>query len=382
MLRIFLVVVALCLTACSPGTVKIGVALPLSGGSTPRGQEILNAVLLAVEDVNQTGGVKGRRVELVIQDDGDAPQKGRTAAENLVQAGVVGVIGHYSSNVTLSALPVYVQAETALISPAATLSRLPQEGHYFFRTIGNNAQQAHAAVQYVAKARFQRIALVHNRSLYGQDMVQQLERQLGWYAQFQVRSYVDQPGNNLNQTFQREMPELIYYAGGYRDAALFFQNLRESGHRAALMGGNTLHDPEFVRLVGTAVAQGIWVTSAQPELPQSFVSRYKQRFGQPGLFSAYAYDATRLLLSAAESAKNLTSKDVVAQLSAQRSFESLSGTMPLRPAQRINRQEFELLEIAADGSFAPAQVLLPRFQFLGKRWGEQAKAAVSPSVSR
>jgi len=376
-----LLILGLCLvllTACSPKNIKLGVALPLSGSSTARGQEILNAVMLAVEDVNKAGGVNGRKVELAIQDDRDAPAQGERAAQALLEQNVIGVIGHYSSDVTLAALPRYVAAETALISPSVTLSKVPHEGHYFFRTIGDNQVQTQAAFDFIEQGQYQRVVIVHNRSLFGQDLAQALSNHLKAYPAAEILQVEDTA--ELLPKILPQMPELIFYAGGYRDAALFLQRLREAGSQADFMGGNSLHDPEFVRLAGLVHIGKVWVTSDIAPVNTDFETRYRQRFGQPGLYSPYAYDATRILLNAAENARAKPAA-VAEALRKLPPYVGLTGTLNLNPALApASSQAYETLQINAQGQFELVEPQPPAFGNVGQIMGAWAQTLMMPAT--
>ncbi|MEZ4128477.1 ABC transporter substrate-binding protein, partial [Salmonella enterica] len=105
-------IAALALTGCSrvPDTIKIGVAQPLSGPLAALGQDMLNGVRLAVDELNQSGfKVDGKRVtlEVVAQDDRADAATGKTVAQQLVESGVVAVIGHLNSGVSIEAAPIY-----------------------------------------------------------------------------------------------------------------------------------------------------------------------------------------------------------------------------------------------------------------------------------
>ncbi|PKL77492.1 MAG: hypothetical protein CVV27_05280 [Candidatus Melainabacteria bacterium HGW-Melainabacteria-1] len=376
---VLLFALLLLVSGCFQRSVKIGVALPLSGASTPRGQEILNAVMLAVEDVNQYGGVQGRKVELVMEDDSDSPEAGRKAAQSLIRRDVIGVVGHYSSDVTLAALPLYIEAETALVSASVSLSRIPAEGETFFRTLGSNALQAEAAARFIQASGFTRIAIVRNPSLYGRDLSERLQFSL---KSAKVQQLLLEDGGAAIDQLKNYLPELVFYAGGYQDASRFWARLRETGLQPALMGGNTLHDSEFIRLLGLSAIREVWLTSGKHP-PEAFLKRYRQRFGRPGPFSAYAYDAARLLLSAAEQAKTLNAASVRAELAGRQLYQGLTGAILLEPfaaAKAGSMAGFSVLAISPQGQFVPAVPLRPLYGSSGQTAGSWARTALSSAA--
>lgn len=366
----------LLLSACAPRSIKIGVAVPLRGSGTNRGQEILNAVLLAAEDVNRAGGIKGRKVEVLVQDDRDLPEQGRAAAENLIKQHVLGVIGHYSSDVTLATLPQYLKAHTALISPSVSLSQVPEEGRYFFRTQPDNRAQAQAAAKFIHFSAYQRVALVHNGSVYGKDLAHELELALRPYPGIQVQEYADQAQRDFMTEILKPIPELVFYAGGYRDAALFLQRLHEAGSQAEFMGGNTLYDTEFIRLAGLVHADKVWVVSKYYSEKAPFYATYRQRFGPPGLMAAYAYDAAGLLLKAVAASEKLQPEQVALSLRHLAEYQGVTGKILLHKSSTERAGEQSILGISEQGDFTPLEGQKPLFVAAGQVAGAWAQASL------
>ena len=341
-----------CLLSCSPRVIKIGVAVPLSGSGTSRGQEILNAVLLAVEEVNLKGGIKGRKLKLVVQDDKDVPEQGVAAADALLKAGVLGVIGHYSSDVTLAALPRYVGAKTSLISPSVALSKVSEEGRYFFRTLPNNTVQAKVAAEFIHLSDFQRVSIIDNGSIYGKDLALELQAALKKYPAIQVGEFSEEPGAEFVRKVINTVPELVFYAGGYRDSALFLQRMHEAGSLAEFMGGNALYDKEFIRLAGLVHIDKVWLVGNQKSPENAFYTSYQQRFGPPGFLAEYAYDAAHLLFMAVEKSARLQPGMVSEVLQNSTHFKGVSGEIALSqhlPSNRVPGQS--ILSITEAGEF-------------------------------
>lgn len=346
------------LSSCWKRELKIGLAMPLSGASTPRGQEILNAVLLAIEETNQKGGVKGHPLELITQDDQDSAQLAPKSAETLVQKGVVGVIGHYSSDASLAALSTYIAAGIPLISPSVSLSNMPSEGRIFFRTGGHNLQQAQTAAEFIHASGFKRIAIVRNRSVYAKELAGHLESALKHYADTQAFQYQDEA--ELWNSFQLFQPELVFYAGGYQDASQFLLHMRDHNSYAQFMGGHTLEDDEFIRIAGVQQVKGSWVLSRH-QGEAEFIQKYQQRFGRPGPYSASAFEATQLLIKALETSPDFEPEDI------QDALAKLQKQQKQAP--------FYISEISDKGQFQPAPVLTQAYAQSGSRLGAKARLA-------
>ena len=304
------------LVACSPKGIQIGVVLPLSGQAAPRGEDMLNAAVLAVEERNQAGGIQGKQITLQFEDDRDDPEKALLVADHLVKSKVLAVIGHYSSSATQMTLPTYAAADIALVSPAVALTHIPGEGQNFFRTLNANYKQASEASRWIRKAGYQHVAVVHNPSIYGRDLAQQMLIELRQPpladVPRRITVFEDDGSASRLEGLQKDVPELVFYAGGYKSAAHFLNALFALGIDVDWMGGRPLWEHDFARLLGSEQAQHGWVVAnAQTEDAEQFYTRYSQRFGRPGPFSYSTYLALQNTFKGLEKApKNMTRKQV------------------------------------------------------------------------
>ncbi len=134
----------------SKGAIKIGVAGPHSGDLASYGIPTTKAAELVVAEVNAKGGVLGRQIQLVIEDDVCKPEIATNTATKLVGDGVVAVIGHICSGATKAAMGIYKDSKIPAISPSATNPDLTQSGDYpnFFRTIASDDAQARLEVDF------------------------------------------------------------------------------------------------------------------------------------------------------------------------------------------------------------------------------------------
>jgi len=147
-------------------TIKIGVAGAHSGDLASYGLPTVNAAKLVVDEVNAKGGINGKKVELLIEDDVCKPEVSTNTATKLVSQKADVVIGHICSGATKSALPIYKEAGIVLISPSATSPELTLSGQYpnFFRTIGHDNKQALPIADFVLNdLGAKKVAVVHDK---------------------------------------------------------------------------------------------------------------------------------------------------------------------------------------------------------------------------
>jgi branched-chain amino acid transport system substrate-binding protein len=165
------------LVACEPGlpaTIKIGVAQPLSGSAAAMGQDMKNGAQLAINEINAQRllvGGKPLQLELVSADDKDEPEGGKQAARQLVDAGVVAVVGHLSSGVSIAAAPVYAEKSIPQLAistkPEYTQLNLPTT----FRLVANDALQSKALGSYAAQqVGASKFAVVDDNTPYGKGL--------------------------------------------------------------------------------------------------------------------------------------------------------------------------------------------------------------------
>lgn len=159
-----------------PGPIRIGLTCPLTGGSSPMGESLLNAVKLAVEEINWKGGVLGRQIELVVRDDEANPDKGRAIAEELIgKVKVAATIGSCNTGVVLKSMELYQKAKIPLLVPVATGAAITatfasQPEHYIFRTAANDEIQARLVAREAVERRgYRKVAVFHDTTAYGQQ---------------------------------------------------------------------------------------------------------------------------------------------------------------------------------------------------------------------
>ena len=302
------------ITAMAGDTIKIGVAGAHSGDLATYGLPTVNAAKLVVDQVNAKGGIKGKKIELFIEDDVCKPELATNSAQKLLSQGVEVVIGHICSGPTKAALPIYKNANILVISPSSTSPDLTYSGEYpnFFRTIAPDDTQAKADVEFALnKLGFTKIALVHDKGDYGKG-----------FAEF-AKSYIEKSGKAQVVLFEGVTPGAVDYSA-------IVQKIKKSGAQAVMFGG---YHPEASKIVGMmkkkrldtafisddgvkvdtfisvagADAEGAYASgpmdTTQNPLSIQAKEEHKKAFGtDPGSFFENAYSATLALVNAIDKA--------------------------------------------------------------------------------
>src|SRR3974390_3405801 len=162
----------LALAGQASAEVKFAVGGPITGGSAAFGAQLKNGVEQAVEDINAAGGILGQKLTLSIGDDHADPKEGVSVANKFAADGVKFVIGHFNSGVTIPASEVYQENNILEITTSATNPKVTERNMWnIFRVCGRDDQQGSVAGAIIAaKFKNKRIAIVHDKTTYGQGL--------------------------------------------------------------------------------------------------------------------------------------------------------------------------------------------------------------------
>jgi len=302
------------------------VALPAGAGATRNASEVVigvaygfsvredlmrNGLDMAVEEINATGGVLGKKIRLRLEDDLRSVTRGGTVAQSFIDdPSVVAVIGHGSSTVSISVAAMYDRAGLALLTPSSSSPRLTQMGlSHVFRGSFNDRALASEAAQYAKSRGYRRAVVLYTDDTYGKTLANAFEdaaSALGVLVVDRVCSL-----GNVRQ-FERQVDkwkafqyDVIFVAAGVPDGIEFISVARKAGATVPIISGDGLDTPEFPRTAGAAAEDTIVLTGFHKDQPgaSTFVADFKKKFGvMPDARSASAYDSVKLLAAAIQRA--------------------------------------------------------------------------------
>ena len=307
------------------GAIKIGVAGPHSGDLSPYGLPTINAAELVVEKVNAAGGVLGRQIQLVVEDDVCAPEVAANTAAKLVSDGVVAVIGHICSGATYTALPIYVESGIVAMSPSATNPGL-REYENFFRTIGADDAQSPAQVDFVVdELGMTKIALLHDKGDYGKGLadfalaaLQERGMEPVLYEGITVGA-VDYSA--IINRVAAEGAEVVLWGGYHPEASKLVDQMRSRGLNLVFMGADGIFGNAIIDLAGAA-AEGVYASG--PTLPSgALAEEYRQlhiaKYGaEPGDFFMQAVSGALALFNAIEAAGSTEYEAIIKALKSEK----------------------------------------------------------------
>ncbi len=322
-LSIILGVVIIALLAasfsCSKRNIKLGLAAPLSGEQKRGGEDVLHGAQLAVDAWNAKGGVLGKPIVLVSADDKGDPDQALLVARQFTNK-VDAVIGHYNSNCTLAAEPLYDKEKMLMITPSSTNPDVTDRGYLtVFRVCGRDDQQGKSAAKYVAdNFPDAKVAVINDKSSYGQDLANEFLKNYEFLTKKQSVYYgtIERTGVDIPSTVRKlkeTQPTVVYFGGLWPQGASLVKQMRQAGLMATFVSGDGCYDPEFVSQAGDA-AEGCLVTFIpdQKTLPtaQAVVKEYEKKYGDLGPYSLYAYTAVTVALQGIKAAGTTNGVDV------------------------------------------------------------------------
>lgn len=341
--------------------IQIGFAGELTGRRAELGVDGRDGALLAVETLNRAGGVAGRPVELVVRDDLGTPEGAREAARQLIAADVVAIVGHMTSEQTLSAYPVTEAAEMLLFSPTASTPVLSGRDDHFFRINPTNSLGAQVLARHIIRDRgLSRVAVVFDidnaayvRS-YRDAFVESFENEDGLVVGEVSFSSADEPdfGLLLSELREAELEGILIIASPF-DTALIAQRARLEGANWPLFAAGWAETDTLLRNGGAAV-EGIEIvmnydSNSRDPAFLDFAARYQERFGRlPTFAAAQSYEAVIVLAAGLEQTGGGSSGLPQALLDIE-TFEGLSGTIHIDPFGDIVRTIY--LTTVEDGEF-------------------------------
>jgi len=310
-------------SASSAGdTIKFGVAGPHSGDLASYGLPTINAAKLVIDKINANGGINGKKVEMLVEDDVCKPEIATNTATKLVSDGVDVVLGHICSGATKAAMPIYKDAGILVMSPSATSDELTLSGDYpnFFRTIAPNAAQSPAMVDFaINELGFTKIAVIHDKGDYGKPLAEGAKKYIEEGGKAKVVLFEGiTPGamdySAIVQKIKKSGADVVIFGGYHPEASKIVTIMRKKRLKTAFVSDDGVKDDTFIKVAGKA-AEGVYAAGPQDNSTNAMATEAKKEHKaefkkDPGAFFEGAYAATIAMLNAIEKADSTKLEDL------------------------------------------------------------------------
>jgi len=286
--------------------IKIGIILDLSGPAASDNAKIKKGIELALEEINSRGGIKGRKIELVWEDDKCDPKEGVSAFHKLMSLYKFPVIiGGSCSSVTLAIAPIAEKNKVVLISPYSSNPQLTEAGDYIFRTVPSDVFEANLEAEFIfQELGLKKIAILYINNDYGKGLANVLSSR---FKEVGGEVLIEEPYALKESDFRVHLtkikgkdPELIYIAGYQQALINILKQIKELGITTRLMANTLIEDPQVIKKVGDA-AEGVITGSVFFDPSGEFQSKFQKKYGEkPGTLEAVGYDTLKLVAKAIE----------------------------------------------------------------------------------
>lgn len=360
MKRIIIYTLLLGTIACSKAPtneILIGEYLPMSGDLATYGQDAHSGVTMAVDEVNAAGGILGKKIKLITEDEQSKPEEARTAALKLIQRhGVSVLIGDMASGSTLAAAPEIQRRKIPMVSPASTNPKVTEVGDYIFRTCFTDPFQGEAMGKFaVDSLHLKKFAILKDvKSDYSMGLAQNftatIKRLGGEIVAEEAYSSGDVEFRSQLTSIKSKNPEAIFIPGYYTEIGLVARQARSLGLSIPLLGGDGWDSPKTIEIGGSDINGSYFSTAfvaADPDAGvQAFIKRFEALYHRvPSGMAVMGYEAARLVMDAITRAGSTDPAKIRDALAATKDFVSVTGKMTVGPDRNM-RKRLVIVKIA------------------------------------
>ncbi len=352
-----------CQTQNGGDKVRVGVFMSTTGTTANFGISSVNGIKMAADEINAAGGINGKQVELLVQDDrSDASEAATIVTKFVTQDQVNAVIGEVASSRSIAAAPIAQNAKIPMLTPSSTNPEVTKKGDFIFRSCFIDPYQGAAIAQFAAKTLGAKTAaiMVDRKNDYStglEKVITETFTKLGG-KMVATQSYQegDQDFNAQLTSLKGANPEVIFVPGYYNDVGLIAKQARDKGITVPLIGGDGWDSEQLYKIGGTALNGSFFTNHYSPfdtdPKVVKFVNDYKSRYSKtPDALAATAYDAANIMFDAIKRSKSLSGTDIRDALAATNAFPGVTGTVTFNQ-QRDAVKPIVMIEIKDGGTYA------------------------------
>jgi branched-chain amino acid transport system substrate-binding protein len=308
-----------------PGEIKIGAAMPLTGEGAVYGEPQKLAAELAVEDINNKGGLLGKKLTLIPQDDKAQPTEAVNIAHMFAsRTDIIGVIGYPNSGNAIPASKIFYERGIPYIATTPTNSLLTKQGFKnVFRFAPTDDMQGISAAEFIFnKLNARSVVIIHDNTAYGKGIALYVKEHFqslgGKVLLFDALTPGEKDYRSILLKAARYKPEAIFYGGMMREGAILVRQAEELGLKFKFVFGDGCFDEQFKKLAGTD-CKNVYISFLAPPwetvpTAKEFVKKYQERYGSVPPFAPYGYDAVMVLAEAIKRSKSLDREKIIKAL--------------------------------------------------------------------
>lgn len=348
--------------------IPIGEFASLTGTTASFGVSSHNGTVMAIDEINAAGGLFGKPLRLITEDDQSKAGEAATVVKKLISRdGIVALLGEVASSRSLEAAPICQQASIPMVSPASTNPKVTEQGDFVFRICFIDPFQGTVLSKFSLNKGWKKIAILTDvKQDYSVGLSEFFKAHFvangGIIVNEQSYSSGDKDFKAQLTAIKASAPDAIVASGYYTEAGLIALQARELQVNVPLLGGDGWDSPSLVEVGGKAVEGCFFSNHFSTEDPapviQDFLKRYRDKFNEePGAMSALGYDSAMILFDAMKRAGSTDGRAVRDALAATKDFTAITGKITLNPQRNADKSAV-VLEVK-EGKFKYVQTVAP-----------------------
>jgi ABC-type branched-subunit amino acid transport system substrate-binding protein len=364
---LLLMVFVVPMASCSSGDseIKIGAVMDITGALSGIGSQIRDGVVLAVKQINDAGGINGKKVTLIVEDGQTDATAGFEAVKKLVEVnGCKVIIGPMISGATKAAGEYALQKKVLLISPSATSPEIATQPYrqFVFRTVPSDTLQGAAMAQLVTEGGYKKVALLVVNNSYGVGMADVLSKTLA--GKTTIVATVQYDLTKLDyltelQTIKDKTPDCVLHVGYGDDAKIIYKQALQLGlSNAKWIATEGVYADATLSVAESAQFMASSVIGTRPTAPEglaaftAFAAAYKTAFGtDPGVYCDGAYDAANLAFAAMKSVGSTDGTKIAAEvLKLAKNYAGTSGSITMDSYGDRVSGDYEVWKVVKTGT--------------------------------
>ncbi|HAG90240.1 MAG TPA: ethanolamine utilization protein EutJ [Bdellovibrionales bacterium] len=338
--------------ASNDSEIRIGQFGSLTGAEATFGQSTDKGIRLAIDAVNAAGGVKGKKIKLITEDNQGKPDEAAAVVKKLItQDNVLALLGEVASNRSLAAAPIAQQFRIPMISPSSTNPKVTEIGNYIFRVCFIDPFQGPVMAKFAFEdLKVKKVAILKDlKSDYSLGLTEFFEKKFkelgGEITSIQNFQTGDTDFKAQLTAIRSEKPDAIFIPAYYTEVGLIARQARQLGIKATLLGGDGWDSPKLFEIGGEAIEGAYYSNHYSTESPnpatQEFIKKYKEKYSEtPDGMAASGYDAARVLVQALEKVDELTPDKVREAIAETKDFKGATGTITIDQNRNADKEAF------------------------------------------
>lgn len=344
---------------------KVGTVFPMSGPQSTYGEESMNGVALALDDLKTSDAALASKITIVKEDEKSTPVDASTAVKKLLGVDKVDVVfGSVASSNTLSMTAAVLEAKKPLVTPASTNPEVTKKGEYVFRTCFIDPFQGAVLANFTLNNLGKKKAaiLLDHKSDYSKGLAQFFEEAFKAGGGEIVATEAYEAGKKDFKTqltkIRGKKPEVLLIPGYYQEAGLIMKQAKQMGFKVTMLGGDGWDSPTLYEIAGAdAVKDHYYSSHFSPDdtdpAVQKFVKTYTERFKKaPGAMAALGYDGILVIADAYKRAGSNDAEAMRKALGSTSGFKGVTGVISMNSSRDAEKEAVVLKTLADKAVFA------------------------------